>query len=222
MNPYVQAGRLRRLHLAPRPDHRYRLHLRLPGRPPGLRLGLLAPMFIIMSFAWGLAVFILVQARHVPLERMIVIHPLVLQPHEEPARHLRRRRALFLVAVYHLTNLYFAKQVAFEHFILVDSGFAPICSGSARSCSAPSCRWRCCIHPTFGMRCGAVLTAAGLVDRRRLLPALCLHHRRPGLPAGHLPRHENQQQLLRWPGRRATRRACRRSCSASAASARLH
>jgi molybdopterin-containing oxidoreductase family membrane subunit len=33
--------------------------------------------------------------------------------------------ALYLVAVYHLINLYFAKQTAFEHFILVDGGIYP-------------------------------------------------------------------------------------------------
>jgi molybdopterin-containing oxidoreductase family membrane subunit len=33
--------------------------------------------------------------------------------------------ALYLVAVYHLTNLYFAKQTAFEHFILKDGGIYP-------------------------------------------------------------------------------------------------
>ena len=32
---------------------------------------------------------------------------------------------LFLVAIYHLTNLYFAKQASFEHFILLDGGIYP-------------------------------------------------------------------------------------------------
>jgi molybdopterin-containing oxidoreductase family membrane subunit len=32
----------------------------------------------------------------------------------------------YFVAVYHLTNLYFAKQVAFERFILVDGGIFPL------------------------------------------------------------------------------------------------
>jgi molybdopterin-containing oxidoreductase family membrane subunit len=32
---------------------------------------------------------------------------------------------LFFVLVYHLTNLYFAKQIAFERFILVDGGVYP-------------------------------------------------------------------------------------------------
>jgi molybdopterin-containing oxidoreductase family membrane subunit len=33
--------------------------------------------------------------------------------------------ALYLVAAYHLTNLYFAHQSGFEHFILVDGGIYP-------------------------------------------------------------------------------------------------
>ena len=32
----------------------------------------------------------------------------------------------YFVVVYHLTNLYFAKQTAFEHFILVDGGIFPL------------------------------------------------------------------------------------------------
>ena len=34
--------------------------------------------------------------------------------------------ALYLVVVYHLTNLYFARQAAFEPFILLDGGIYPL------------------------------------------------------------------------------------------------
>lgn len=84
---------------------------------------LLAPMFIVISFAWGLAVFHVVQSaiyawngkEHTP----------------EIVRRMKNLLGIFiigelyLVAAYHLTNLYFAHQSAFEHFILVDGGIYP-------------------------------------------------------------------------------------------------
>ncbi len=90
---------------------------------PGYGSALLLPMFIVFSFAWGLAVFLVVQSaiyawNHKTLDAAI----------------LKRMRnllgvfilaALYLVAAYHLTNLYFAKQTAFEHFILIDGGIYP-------------------------------------------------------------------------------------------------
>ncbi len=81
---------------------------------------LLAPLFIVLSFAWGLAVFLIVQS---------VMY--AWNGHTLPEA-VRRRMArllgvfvaasLYLVAVYHLTNLYFARQTAFEAFILLGRG----------------------------------------------------------------------------------------------------
>ena len=78
---------------------------------------LLAPLFIALSLAWGTAVFLGVQAVLSALGGANL----------SPA--LRRRlgrllgiftaASLYLVGVYHLTNLYFARQVAFEAFILL-------------------------------------------------------------------------------------------------------
>ena len=78
---------------------------------------LLAPLFIVLSFGWGLAVFLVVQAT------MYAWNGRSLAP--EIRRRLSRLLAIFvaaslyLVAVYHLTNLYFARQGAFEAFILL-------------------------------------------------------------------------------------------------------
>lgn len=84
---------------------------------------LLPPMFIVLSFAWGLAVF------HVVQSAMYTWNQKTLAPDI-----LDRMKnllgvfiigALYLVAAYHLTNLYFAKQTAFEHFILLNGGIYP-------------------------------------------------------------------------------------------------
>ncbi len=85
---------------------------------------LLLPMFIVFSFAWGLAVFILVQSA------MYAWNDKVLDP-----AMLKRLKnllgvfvisSLYLVAAYHMTNLYFAKQTGFELFILRDGGIYPM------------------------------------------------------------------------------------------------
>jgi molybdopterin-containing oxidoreductase family membrane subunit len=84
---------------------------------------LLAPLFIVLSFGWGLAVFVLVQAA------MFAWHGRVPAPDIE--RRLARLLAvfvaasLFLVAVLHLTHGYFARQAAFEAFVLRDGGVYP-------------------------------------------------------------------------------------------------
>jgi Ni/Fe-hydrogenase subunit HybB-like protein len=84
---------------------------------------LLAPMFIVISFAWGMAVFHVVQSAiyawngktHTPeiVKRMKNLLGIFIIG------------ALYLVVAYHLTNLYFAHQSGFEHFILVDGGIYP-------------------------------------------------------------------------------------------------
>ncbi|MDE2118484.1 MAG: polysulfide reductase NrfD, partial [Betaproteobacteria bacterium] len=84
---------------------------------------LLPPMFIVISFAWGLAVFHVVQSalyawngkEHAPdiVKRMGNLLGIFVLA------------ALYLVAAYHLTNLYFAHQSGFERFILVDGGLYP-------------------------------------------------------------------------------------------------
>ncbi len=89
----------------------------------GYGSALLAPMFIVMSFAWGLAVFHLVQSVIFAWNGMSL------------PDHVHRRMSrllgvfvaavLYLVAMHHLTNLYFARNVGFERFILLDGGVYP-------------------------------------------------------------------------------------------------
>ncbi|MBI5435808.1 MAG: polysulfide reductase NrfD [Nitrosomonadales bacterium] len=84
---------------------------------------LLPPMFIVISFAWGLAVFHVAQSaiyawsgkEHAPdiVKRMGNLLGIFVMA------------ALYFVAAYHLTNLYFAHQSGFERFILIDGGLYP-------------------------------------------------------------------------------------------------
>jgi molybdopterin-containing oxidoreductase family membrane subunit len=84
----------------------------------------LAPMFIAMSFSYGLAVYLLVliaayhwsgrsldEAVLARLKRLLIVFVAA---------------ALYFVAVHHLTNLYIAKQLDYEKFILVSGGVYPL------------------------------------------------------------------------------------------------
>lgn len=81
---------------------------------------LLPPLFIVMSFSWGMAVFLVVQAALYGWNRRML----------DPAIGRRLARllgifvaaSLFLVAVQHLTGSYFAKQQAFQAFVLLGHG----------------------------------------------------------------------------------------------------
>jgi Ni/Fe-hydrogenase subunit HybB-like protein len=84
---------------------------------------LLAPMFIVMSFAFGLAVFILLLMLSFRLDRREL----------DPAQLQRLRRllglfsagVLYFVVVFHLTKLYGAQNHDFERFILVEGRIYP-------------------------------------------------------------------------------------------------
>jgi molybdopterin-containing oxidoreductase family membrane subunit len=81
---------------------------------------LLAPMFIIMSFSYGLAIFILVLMAAYKWTNMELGDAVV--------NRLRNLLGVFVVSVlyftvvYHLTNLYITKEHGIEKFILLDGG----------------------------------------------------------------------------------------------------
>jgi Ni/Fe-hydrogenase subunit HybB-like protein len=86
--------------------------------------GLLPPLFIVLSFAWGLAVFLVVQPAVLAWSGRTASPELV--------GRMRRLLgifvigALYLVFVFHLVNAYFARQQAFERFLLADGGVYPL------------------------------------------------------------------------------------------------
>lgn len=122
---------------------------------------LLAPMFIIMSFSFGLAVFMIVQAVMYRWNDRVL---------DEVILHrLKNLLATFVAAVlyftvaYHMTNLYFAKQAAFEHFILLDGGiytnlfwFGQILLGTIAPLAI-------LFHPVLSKKSGWIVTASMLV-----------------------------------------------------------
>jgi Ni/Fe-hydrogenase subunit HybB-like protein len=85
---------------------------------------LLPPLFIVMSFAWGLAFFLVIQSA------VYAWNGGTLPP--DVLRRMRNLLGLFIASVlymtlvYHLTNAYFARQVAFEQFILLTGGIYPM------------------------------------------------------------------------------------------------
>ena len=84
---------------------------------------LLPPLFIVISFAWGMAVF---HITHAALYAWAdkELDPVIMQRMKN-LLGVFIIGTLYLVASYHLTNLYFARQSDFERFILVDGGVFP-------------------------------------------------------------------------------------------------
>ena len=81
---------------------------------------LYAPLFVILSFSFGLAVFMLVLmaacgATRRPLGDVVVLRLKTLLGQFVAA-------VMYFTAVYHLTNIYFASRYDFERFVLIDGG----------------------------------------------------------------------------------------------------
>ncbi|MDP4030318.1 MAG: NrfD/PsrC family molybdoenzyme membrane anchor subunit [Gallionella sp.] len=84
---------------------------------------ILPPMFIVLSFAWGLAVFMVAQAALYAWNEK-TLDPAILQ-RKAKLLGVFIIGSLYMVATYHLTNLYFAHQSGFERFILLEGGIYP-------------------------------------------------------------------------------------------------
>jgi molybdopterin-containing oxidoreductase family membrane subunit len=122
---------------------------------------LLAPMFIALSFSYGLAAFLLVllaaygwtgrelgPAVLARLGNLLVVFIAA---------------ALYFVAVYHLTNLYLAKQSAFVRFILVDGGVYPLAFWGGQIVLGSLVPMALLAHPRLGARRGVIAAAGALV-----------------------------------------------------------
>lgn len=120
----------------------------------------LPPMFIVLSFAWGLAVFLIVQSVMFSWNEL-ELNPAI-QKRLKNLLGIFIVGALYFVAAYHLTNLYFARQTAFEHFILLNGGIYPWLFWGGYVLLGSALPLLLIFHPALGKtRC--VLAASALV-----------------------------------------------------------
>ncbi|TCK18517.1 molybdopterin-containing oxidoreductase family membrane subunit [Thiogranum longum] len=122
---------------------------------------LLAPMFVIMSFAYGLAVFILV---------LMAAYAWTKRPLGDAVLFRLKNllgvfiaSVLYFVAVYHLTNLYAAENNGVEHFILMDGGIYTKLFWIVQILIGSLLPLAMVYHPTIGKSRPAIATAAALV-----------------------------------------------------------
>jgi molybdopterin-containing oxidoreductase family membrane subunit len=127
----------------------------------GYDAAIMAPMFIIMSFAYGLAVFLLVlmfafNTDERPLGDVML-------------RRLKNLLGVFVAAifyftlVYHLTNLYGTENHAYEAFILRDGGVYTWTFWIGWVLLGMLLPMGILFHPALGMQRGAVALASVLV-----------------------------------------------------------
>jgi molybdopterin-containing oxidoreductase family membrane subunit len=90
----------------------------------GYNSALYAPMFIIYSFGYGLAAFIVVQSVMYKWNNILVDERILCRLKNLLAIFVAA--GLYFTAVLHLTNMYFAKQWDFERFLLLDGGIYPV------------------------------------------------------------------------------------------------
>jgi Ni/Fe-hydrogenase subunit HybB-like protein len=122
---------------------------------------LLAPLFIALSFSYGLAVFLLVlMAASLGSGRSI--------GNAMMARFARLQvifisAGLYFVTIYYLTNLYFTRHHAFDHFILLSGSIytylfwlGPVTLGGVLPLVL-------LLHPNIGQMHGRIVACAGLV-----------------------------------------------------------
>jgi [DsrC]-trisulfide reductase subunit P len=121
---------------------------------------LLAPLFIVLSFDWGLAVFLIAQS--------VVMRSTGQRLDATVQRRMARllgvfiAASLYLVAVYHMTNLYFARQSEFEAFILRDGGAVSLLFWAGFVVAGSVVPLLLVFHPQLSSE-RATLAAAGLV-----------------------------------------------------------
>ncbi|MCL4802336.1 MAG: polysulfide reductase NrfD [Burkholderiales bacterium] len=122
---------------------------------------MLAPTFVAMSFSYGLAAYLLVLiAAYAWSGRTLDVAVL---------RRLKNLLVVFIavvlyfVAVFHLTNLYFARQSAFERFVLADGGIYPALFWGGQILLGSLVPMALLAHPRLGAARGTVVAASLLV-----------------------------------------------------------
>jgi molybdopterin-containing oxidoreductase family membrane subunit len=124
-------------------------------------MALLAPMFIIMSFSYGLAVFILVLMAaynwtNRPLGNAILYRL-------KNLLGVFIAAVLYFVAVYHLSNLYATEHHSVERFILLDGGIYTKLFWIVQIILGSLVPLAMVYHPSIGKSRPAIATACALV-----------------------------------------------------------
>lgn len=128
---------------------------------PGYDAALMAPLFIAMSFAFGLAIFILVTVTLCRLSGRVFGEKLI--------HRMGRLLAVFIAAVLyfttvrHLTNLYTAEHAGFERWALVDGGIYTTLFWVGQVLIGGLIPLMVIFHPSFGKTFKAPLVASVLV-----------------------------------------------------------
>lgn len=122
---------------------------------------LLAPMFIIMSFSFGLAAFLLV----IMAAYRWTARPLgdALLQRLKNLLGVFVASVLYFVLVYHLTNLYFTEHHAVEQFLLVSGGIYTFAFWVLQILFGSLVPLILFYHPSLGKSRAAIAAGAGLV-----------------------------------------------------------
>jgi hypothetical protein len=122
---------------------------------------LLAPLFIVLSFGWGLAVFLIVQSTMYAWNGQHLMRRSA--AHGPAAGHLRRRLAVPGGGVPPAPTCTSRASSAFEIFILRDGGVYPWLFWGGYGWWARCCRCCCCSIPALGSERDVLLAAVLVV-----------------------------------------------------------
>ncbi len=128
---------------------------------PGYDAALMAPLFIAMSFAFGLAIFILVTVTLCRLSDRVFGEKLIHRMGRLLAVFVAA--VLYFTAVRHLTNLYTAEHAGFERFALLDGGIYTTLFWFGQVVIGGLIPLMVIFHPSFGKTFKAPLVASVLV-----------------------------------------------------------
>jgi len=124
-------------------------------------MAMLAPMFIIMSFAYGLAVFILVLMATYSWTKRPLGDAILFRLKNLLGVFIAA--VLYFVFVYHLSNLYATEHHGVERFILMDGGIFTKLFWIVQILIGSLLPMAMVYHPTIGKSRPAIATAAALV-----------------------------------------------------------
>jgi molybdopterin-containing oxidoreductase family membrane subunit len=122
---------------------------------------LLAPLFIVLSFSYGMAIYTLVLMAACKWTQRPLGDTLLLRLKNLQALFVSA--ALYFVAVFHLTNLYFTQQHGVERFLLLDGGIHTQLFWMGQVLLGSLLPLVILFHPRLGRSKALIATAAALV-----------------------------------------------------------